>query len=100
MLMGIVGMFSATLYPLAAAQAFARRPGASGSVLAAQSLFSPMGLAMPFVIGVVADQAGTYVALIVLIVQPLGLVALAVGARTPLAERAALRNETGSTSSP
>jgi MFS family permease len=75
-LMGLVGMFSAPLYPLAAAQAYARRPEASGSVLAAQSLFSPMGLALPFVVGFVADQAGTYVALLVLIAQPLGLVAL------------------------
>jgi MFS family permease len=86
-LMGVVGMFSSPLYPLAAAQAFARRPGASGSVLAAQSLFSPMGLALPFVIGVVADQAGTFVALLVLVAQPLGLVALAVITRRDDARR-------------
>ncbi len=87
-LMVFVGMFSAPLYPLAAAQAYARRPNASGSVLAAQSLFAPMGLALPFVIGVVADQAGTYIALLVLVAQPLGLVALVLatrggGSRTP-----------------
>ncbi len=75
-LMGLVGMFAAPLYPLAAAQAYARRPEASGSVLAAQSLFSPMGLALPFLVGFIADQAGTYVALLVLIAQPLGLIAL------------------------
>ncbi|MGE0397340.1 MAG: sugar MFS transporter [Kofleriaceae bacterium] len=75
-LMGLVGMFAAPLYPLAAAQAYARRPEASGSVLAAQSLFSPMGLALPFLVGFIADQAGTYAALLVLIAQPLGLIAL------------------------
>jgi FSR family fosmidomycin resistance protein-like MFS transporter len=86
-LMGLVGMFAAPLYPLAAAQAYAQRPEASGSVLAAQSLFAPIGLALPFVVGFIADRAGTYVALLVLIAQPLGLVALTVvtprgGART------------------
>jgi fucose permease len=75
-LMGVVGMFASPLYPLAASQAFARRPDASGSVLAAQSLFSPMGLALPFLIGLIADRAGTYVALLVLIAQPVGLIAL------------------------
>ncbi len=75
-LMAVVGMFAAPLYPLAAAQAYARRPDASGSVLAAQSLFTPLGLALPFVVGFIADRAGTYVALLVLIAQPLGLVAL------------------------
>jgi MFS family permease len=92
-LMGVVGMFSSPLYPLAAAQAFARRPGASGSVLAAQSLFSPMGLAMPFVIGVIADQAGTYVALLVLVAQPLGLVALSLVTRRDDARRARGRGD-------
>lgn len=82
-LVAFVGMFSAPLYPLAAAQAYARRPDASGSVLAAQSLFAPMGLALPFVIGFVADRAGTYLALLLLIAQPLGLFVLTLGgART------------------
>lgn len=82
--MAVVGMFAAPLYPLAAAQAYARRPEASGSVLAAQSLFTPMGLALPFVIGFLADQAGTYVALLALVAQPVGLAALVIfgGART------------------
>lgn len=83
-LMAVVGMFAAPLYPLAAAQAYARRPDASGSVLAAQSLFTPLGLALPFLVGVIADRAGTYVALLVLVAQPVGLVALVTlgGART------------------
>ena len=72
-----VGATAAPLYPLAAAQAYARRPGRSGSVLAASHLFTPLGLALPWLVGVVADHAGLTVALALLVVQPLGLVALA-----------------------
>jgi MFS family permease len=71
-----VGATSAPLYPLAAARAYARFPGRSGLVLAAQHLFTPLGLALPFLLGLVADHAGTFVALALLGVQPLGLVVL------------------------
>jgi len=77
LLMLPVGAFSAPLYPLAAAQTFARRPEASGSVLAAGHLFTPLGLALPWVVGVIADRAGTSVALLVLLAQPVVIVALA-----------------------
>ena len=77
-LMVPVGATATPLYPLVAAQAFARRPESSGAVLAASHLFTPLGLALPFAIGVIADHAGTYVALAVLIVQPIGLVVLAI----------------------
>jgi MFS family permease len=46
-------------------------------VLAASHMFAPVALALPFAIGLVADHAGTYVALALLVVQPLGLMALA-----------------------
>ena len=71
-----VGICAAPLYPLAAAQAYARRPNQSGSVLAASHLFTPLGLALPFLVGALADAAGTTVALAVLALQPLGLVIL------------------------
>lgn len=77
LLMIPVGMTATPLYPLVAAQAFARRPESSGAVLAASHLFTPLGLALPFAVGSIADHAGTYVALAVLIVQPIGLVILA-----------------------
>lgn len=76
-LAGLVGATAAPLYPLAAAQAYARCPGESGLVLAASHLFTPLGLALPFAIGLVADGAGTRVALAMLLVQPLGLAWLA-----------------------
>jgi MFS family permease len=72
-----VGATSTPLYPLVAAQAFARRPEHSGSVLAAGHLFTPLALALPWSIGLVADHAGTYVALALLVAQPIGLVLLA-----------------------
>lgn len=77
LLMIPVGATATPLYPLVAAQAFARRPESSGAVLAASHLFTPLGLALPFAIGAIADHAGTYVALAVLILQPIGLVILA-----------------------
>ena len=71
-----VGLCSAPLYPLAAAQAYARRPDASGSVLAASHLFTPLGLALPWLIGALADAAGTTAALATLALQPMGLLVL------------------------
>ncbi|HEX7839107.1 MAG TPA: MFS transporter, partial [Kofleriaceae bacterium] len=72
-----VGVTAAPLYPLAAAQAYARRPGRSGVVLAASHLFTPLGLALPWLLGLVADHAGTRVALALLVGGPLGIAALA-----------------------
>jgi len=77
-----VGAASAPLYPLAAAQAYAARPTQSGSVLAAQHLFTPVGLMLPWLIGLVADAAGTYVALALLAVQPVGLIVLVRASRS------------------
>lgn len=73
-----VGLCVGPLYPLASAQAYAARPGSSGLVLAASHLFTPMGLAIPFVLGAVADAAGTPVALSLLLLQPVGLCMLAI----------------------
>lgn len=76
-----VGATSSVLYPLAAARAYARCPGRSGVVLAASHLFTPIGLALPWLLGIVADRAGTFVALALLVVQPLGLAVLAYASR-------------------
>ena len=78
-----VGVFSAPLYPLASAQAYATRPESSGLVLAASHLFTPLGLAIPFGLGALADLAGTQVALSVLLVQPIALCILAISQRKP-----------------
>lgn len=77
LLMLPVGATALPLYPLAAAQAYARRPGRAGVIVVAGHVFAPLALALPWLLGVVADRAGTFVALSLLIAQPIGLVALA-----------------------
>lgn len=84
-----LGACIAPLYPLTAAQAYARRPNASGSVLAAGQMFTPIALALPFLIGAVADHAGTYVALALLVVQPLGLLVLVAATRVRVTRQSA-----------
>ena len=79
-LMLFVGATSAPLYPLACTQAYAALPGRSGAVLAAGHLFTPLALALPFVLGVVADRCGVAAALVLLVVQPVGLGLLALAA--------------------
>ncbi len=71
-----VGATATVLYPLVASRVFAQRPEESGAVLAASHLFTPLGLALPFLIGALADHAGTYAALAVLVAQPVGLIVL------------------------
>jgi MFS family permease len=73
-----VGLFAGPLYPLASAQAYAARPGSSGVVLAASHLFTPLGLALPFTLGVVADVAGIEIALAMLVIQPIALCMFAI----------------------
>ena len=67
---------------LGQSKAYALRPEQSGSVLAAAHLFTPLGLALPWLVGSVADHAGTTVALVLLVAQPLGLLLLVAASRT------------------
>lgn len=76
-LMVPVGATAAPLYPLATAQAYARCPGRSSVVMVTSHLFAPFALALPWLLGWVADHAGTLAALALLAAQPIGLVALA-----------------------
>jgi MFS family permease len=76
-----LGATAAPLYPLAAARAYAARPGASGEVLAVSHLLTPVGLALPFAIGAIADAVGVTTALALLVVQPVALAAMAMLAR-------------------
>lgn len=81
LLMIAVGATAAPLYPLASAQAYAALPGRSGTVQAAAHLFTPLGLALPWLLGVLADAAGTTAALIALAAQPVGLAVIAAAQR-------------------
>jgi len=78
-----VGLCAAPLYPLASAQAYAARPESSGLVLAASHLFTPLGLAIPFGLGAIADLAGTRIALAVLLVEPIAICILAIRQHKP-----------------
>ncbi len=72
----LVGMTAAPMYPIASAQAYAALPGRSGTVNAAGHVFTPLSLAVPWVLGAVADYSSVVVALIILLLQPLGLAAI------------------------
>jgi predicted MFS family arabinose efflux permease len=76
-LMVAVGATAAPLWPLATAQAYAANPGRSGAVLAASHLFTPFALALPWVLGEVADRWGLVTALALLVAQPIGIAVMA-----------------------
>lgn len=76
-----VGATTAPLYPIVTAQAYAALPGRSGAVNAAGHLFTPFSMLAPWLLGLVADRAGVMAALVVLLAQPLGILALATPTR-------------------
>lgn len=71
----------AQLYPIAQAQAFRAHPRAV-VVEAVQSVFTPLDLLLPVLVGVIADQWGLVPALLVLGLQPVGI-GLIARARAP-----------------
>ena len=73
LLMVAVGLTVAPLYPIALAQAYAALPGRSGTVNAAGHVFTPLSLALPLLLGWIADHVGLIAALALLIVQPVGI---------------------------
>lgn len=78
LLMLAVGAAASPLYPIAVAQAYAALPGRSGAVNAAGHLFTPVAMALPWLLGRLADRAGTTAALLVLVAEPLALFLIAV----------------------
>lgn len=80
-----VGLAGAPLYPIAMAQAYRTLPDQAGMVSALGHLFFPLTLALPFVLGTIADHVGLVATLLVLTAQPVGLFVLAVaGGRSGL----------------
>jgi fucose permease len=75
-LAAIVGLTDAGQWPLAKALAYREAPGHSGLVNALGALLAPLEVAAPIVIGVVAHRFGVTAAMIVLAIQPLGLLAI------------------------
>ena len=80
-LLGLIGLFCSPLYPICAARAYAARPGQTGLVSALDQLFAPFPLLAPLLIGFVADEVGIVIALAILVVQPIGVVAVALAQR-------------------
>jgi len=78
LLMVGVGATAAPLYPIAAAQTYAALPGRSGAVNAAGHFFTPLTMGLPWLLGWIADQAGTATALVVLVAQPLLILPMAI----------------------
>jgi fucose permease len=87
-LLGLIGLFCAPLYPICAARAYASRPGQAGLVAALDQLFAPVPVLAPLLVGFVADRSGIVVALAILLLQPVGVAAAAMLAR----RRVTLRN--------
>jgi fucose permease len=76
----LVGVTTAPLYPIAKAQVFAACPRRPALVGAAAQLFAPAEIAMPLLLGLLADYAGLRATLASLMLQPLALLVLAVAA--------------------
>jgi predicted MFS family arabinose efflux permease len=72
-----VGAAASPLYPITQAQAYAALPGRSGAVNAAGHLFTPLAMALPWLLGRLADHAGTTAALLVLVAEPLAIFLIA-----------------------
>jgi predicted MFS family arabinose efflux permease len=81
--LAVLGVVDAPLYPLAKAQAYRALPGQSGTVAAVTAALSPLEMGLPLLVGLVADRAGTGVALALLAVQPAYLALLSHLTRRP-----------------
>jgi MFS family permease len=79
--LGVAGVFAAAHYPLLRARAFAALPEKPNVVLAVGSLCSSLDMALPLLVGVVADGPGLFAAMLVLLAQPLGVLLAAAAAR-------------------
>lgn len=79
--LGVLGLCSAPLYPIAKAQAYATVPGRAALVGAASQLFVVVELAAPWGLGLVGDAAGLRVALGLLACGPIVLLVAALRSR-------------------
>lgn len=79
--LGVLGLCSAPLYPIAKAQAYATVPGRAALVGAASQLFVVVELAAPWGLGLVGDAAGLRAALGLLACGPIVLLVAALWSR-------------------
>ncbi len=76
-LFALVGLTCAPLYPIAIAQAYRLLPAQSGLVNGASHAFTPLSIALPYVLGWIADTSGLVAAMFILVAQPVGLFVIA-----------------------
>jgi len=76
----VCGLFTAAHYPLLKARAFAALPGRPHVVQAVASALSVLDLAVPVVVGLTADRAGLLAAMLLLALQPVGVILAGAGA--------------------
>lgn len=81
----LLGASIAPQWPLATARAHRELPGQAAMVSAVGGLFTPLGIVLPLLVGLLADRVGLSVALLVMLAQPLGLLVLAMQHREPSA---------------
>jgi MFS family permease len=81
-LAAVSGLFTAAHYPLLKARAFAALPDRPHVVQAVASAFSVLDLALPVLVGLAADRAGLLAAMLLLAVQPVGVIVAAGAARS------------------
>jgi len=77
-----VGLTSSVHYPIVKAQAYAAAPGRSGLVNAVVSVLVPFDIVVPIALAFIADRVGARAAMLALLAQPLGLLAVAAVAIT------------------
>jgi len=79
-LLALTFALAAPLHPVTSAQAFAALPGRSTVVNIVNSTMSTVELAVPFLLGAIADRFGVRAALAAMILEPLALFAVAAAA--------------------
>lgn len=73
LLIGALGLVNAGWYPVLQARLYAELPERSGTALAVSTIFGTGAAMVPFLIGLVAQQAGLHTALWLLVVGPVVL---------------------------
>ncbi|MEZ4658014.1 MAG: MFS transporter [Caldilineaceae bacterium] len=72
----LVGLGAAPWYTVAQAQALKALPGRSGTVGALQTVFAPIEIAAPLLIGFVAERWGIHVGVAMFLIAPIGVLLL------------------------
>jgi predicted MFS family arabinose efflux permease len=73
----VTGAFACCIHPIAKAQAYRAAPGDGALVNGVAQIFAPLDLIAPIAIGLLADRYGLTTALCALLIQPIGVVAIA-----------------------